>query len=468
MVKSLENKRFKCYNHNNKFIYGGSMFQFKNNLQLGVATASAQIEGGEVGSNWNTYSDAGKISDGSNIKRANDHWNRYKEDAELLSSLGIRNYRMSVEWARIEPKQGEFDYGAIQHYRKEIQYLHSLGISVLVTLYHFSHPQWFEDMGAFASAKNIDVFLRFVHFTVEQLGDLVSEWCTLNEPNVYAVNSFMLGEWLNEEKNLRKTIKVMNIFIACHLESYRLIHDIAHEKGFAEPAVSLAMHYRHFDPLNNSLIDKIGANKLNFLFQEGMFRACATGRFTFPFKNIRHFEKGQYIDFIALNYYTRGLVDKFSDTVKQDAYKNDLGWEIYPEGIVKSMQNMYSIIKLPIRITENGTCDNNDSFRPLYIYEHLKAITESDLPVTHYYHWCFVDNFEWKEGELPRFGLVHCNYDTQERTLKRSAYMYKEMIAENGVSDEIYKKYIEGCSYHKGENNILRGILSDEELVNKR
>lgn len=444
------------------------MLQFKNNLQLGVATASAQIEGGNVGSNWNTYSDNGKISDGSNINRANDHWNRYKEDIDLLVELGIKNYRMSIEWSRVEPNKNEFSYEAIEHYRDEILLMQSKGINVLVTLYHFSHPQWFEDMGGFANSKNIDTFLQYVEFTVEQLGDIVSEWCTLNEPNVYAVNTYLLGEWLNEERKLKKAIHVMNVFIACHLESYTLIHNIANKKGFKKPFVSLAMHYRYFSPKTNSIIDKLGARLLHFLFQEGLFRACAKGEFRLPFLNIRHIEKGQYIDFIGLNYYTRGLVDRFKDTVKQDTYKNDLGWEIYPEGLIKSLENMYSIIQLPIRITENGTCDNEDSFRPLYIYEHLTAITNSNLPITHYYHWCFVDNFEWKEGETPRFGLVHCDYETQKRTLKNSALMYKEMIAQNGVSEDIYYKFIKNCTYHKGERNILRGILSDKQLQNKR
>ena len=122
----------------------------KTALKFGVATASAQSEGGAVGSNWNHYSDAGKIRDHSNIRRATDHWNRYEEDIELLDELGIRTYRMSVEWARIEPQEGQWNPEAIAHYRREIQLMRDRGIEVLLTLYHFSHPQWFEDRGAFA------------------------------------------------------------------------------------------------------------------------------------------------------------------------------------------------------------------------------------------------------------------------------------------------------------------------------
>ncbi len=142
-------------------------------MKLGVATASAQIEGGEVNSNWNTYSDAGKIVDGSNVKRANDHWRRYTEDIALLEELHIKHYRMSLEWARIEPKRGVFDQTAIEHYRDEISMMRDRGIEVLVTLHHFSHPQWFEDLGAFEKKENVPIFLNYVEYVVRLLGSLM-------------------------------------------------------------------------------------------------------------------------------------------------------------------------------------------------------------------------------------------------------------------------------------------------------
>lgn len=172
-----------------------------NGLKLGVATASAQIEGGNVGSNWNYYSDLGKITDGSNVNRACDHWNRYVEDIALLKSLNIKYYRMSIEWARIEIRPGVFDEDAINHYRDEMIRMKNEGIEILLTLYHFSHPQWFELMGSFEKKENIPIFLRFVSKVVNAFGDLVSEFCTLNEPNVYAVNGFFFGEWLQEKNH---------------------------------------------------------------------------------------------------------------------------------------------------------------------------------------------------------------------------------------------------------------------------
>ncbi|MFZ2539935.1 MAG: family 1 glycosylhydrolase, partial [Oscillospiraceae bacterium] len=159
-------------------------------------------------------------------------------------------------------------------------------------------------------------------------------------------------------------------------------------------------------------------------------------------------ERGEYCDFIAVNYYTRSTVSGFGDGVREGAPKNDLGWEIYPEGIVRCTQKLYSLIKRPIYITENGTCDNTDVFRCRYIYEHLSVLCKSELPVERYYHWCFCDNFEWIEGESARFGLVHVDYETQKRTTKNAGDFYSEVIRAGGMTEEIYEKYVKNQEYH--------------------
>lgn len=420
-------------------------------LKFGVATASAQIEGGAVGSNWNHYSDAGKIRDHSNIRRATDHWNRYEEDIELLDELGIRYYRMSVEWARIEPQEGQWNPEAIAHYRREIQLMRDRGIEVLLTLYHFSHPQWFEDRGAFTRKENIPIFLRFVEYTVEALGDLIPAYCTLNEPNVYAVNCFLFVEWLNEEKKLFKTLRVMSIFASIHLLSYTKIHEIYRRHQWGEVKVSLALHLRCFTPEKDNFIDRAGAKLYDRLFQSDFFRAITSGHFPFPLRNFSGLKSGCYLDAIAINYYSRGMVHAFRHYDQKGVPHNDLGWEIYPEGLIQSAESLYNICPLPIMITENGCCDQDDRFRPRFIYEHVRLLEESSLPITHYYHWCFVDNFEWKEGERPRFGLVACDYETQKRSLKKSALMYRELIRQGGTSQDIYETYVRGIEYPMNE-----------------
>jgi beta-glucosidase len=131
-------------------------------------------------------------------------------------------------------------------------------------------------------------------------------------------------------------------------------------------------------------------------------------------------------------------------------FVDDLGWEIYPDGIAEACRKLHDITPLPIYITENGTCDNTDTFRSRYIYEHLKVLCGSGLPVQRYYHWCFCDNFEWLEGESARFGLVHIDYATQKRTVKESGRFYSEMIAQRGVSEALYDRYCRQ-DYHTAE-----------------
>lgn len=129
---------------------------------------------------------------------------------------------------------------------------------------------------------------------------------------------------------------------------------------------------------------------------------------------------------------------------------NDLGWEIYPAGIVECCRKLHALLpQLPIYITENGTADNHDSFRRRYLYEHLKALTESGLPVTRYYHWCFVDNFEWLEGFTARFGLIHFDPATHRRTVKKSGEFYARMIAEHGITEQMAREAA-GEEYHYG------------------
>jgi beta-glucosidase len=157
---------------------------------------------------------------------------------------------------------------------------------------------------------------------------------------------------------------------------------------------------------------------------------------------------GEYSDFIGVNYYSRSTVSGLADGVRDGCPKNDLGWEIYPEGLVRCAEKLLKVLDRPIWVTENGTCDKSDAFRARYICEHLKAAVDSGLPFERYYHWCFCDNFEWLEGQSARFGIVRVDYDTQERNIKNSGRFYSEISAAGGVTEEIYRKYVAGEDYH--------------------
>ncbi len=423
-------------------------FKFKDQFSLGVASAATQIEGGEGEHNWNDWYRQGMIKDQSNPANATNHYELWKQDADLMAEMKIKHYRLGIEWARICPKEGEVDKTAIEHYREELMYLKEKGISVLLTIHHFTNPMWFERKEGFTKKENLQYFLDFVALVIEAFGDIVSEYITINEPNVYATNSYYFGDWPPGEKSFGKAITVMSNMAVCHIKAYQLIHSMRMQLGYQDTKVSFANHVRVFDPENSrNLWHQICSGLLERFFQGAITEAMLTGRFRWPLKKEKEISRGEYLDFIAINYYTRTTVSGFGDGTKQDAPKNDLGWEIYPKGLIRCSEKIYRILERPIYITENGTCDNQDAFRCRYIYDHLKVITESKLPITRYYHWCFCDNFEWIEGESARFGLVHVNYETQERTVKKSGEFYTRMIEQQGITEELYKHYVEPQCY---------------------
>ena len=414
-------------------------------LLIGTATAALQIEGGDRNNNWYDWSQLpGRIKDGTTSLRATDHWERWREDTEMMATLGLQVYRMSVEWSRIEPRPGEFDTAAIEHYREEIGLLRERGITPLVTLHHFTNPSWFQGLGEWTIPESVDIWLRFVRRVVTDLGDLVTEWVTLNEPNVYAVMTRLFHEFPPGHKSLPETVKVMRHMAIAHCRAYDLIHELQ-----PHTTVGLAHHLRSFDPLR--AWDGPAAKVNSYLFQDALTDAVLGGRFARVLggqpKQIR---PGKYYDFLGINYYTRSAVAGVSDRVFPNKPINDLGWEIYPEGLIRIAQDLHDRYPGPIWITENGTADNEEKFRSRYLADHLRVIAESSLPIERYYHWCFVDNFEWAEGEEPRFGIVHNDFDTQVRTIKPSGHFLAQVIKERGATAAALAKYVEPESYRIG------------------
>ncbi|MDR0488046.1 MAG: glycoside hydrolase family 1 protein [Propionibacteriaceae bacterium] len=407
-------------------------------LELGVATAATQIEGGNVDTNWHRWAASpGKVKDGSTPARAVDHWNRVDEDIALLKEMGIRHYRMGVEWARVEPEEGAFDSEAIKHYRDEVKALRKAGITPLVTLHHFNNPGWLEDRGAWTRPDTVAVFLRYVSRMVHALKDHVDEWITINEPNVYPTQAYVFGDWPPGHTSIPEAMTVMSLLAHAHIRAYRLIHAIQ-----PEAKVGVAQHLRPFDPANPyNPADIAGAKSMEYLFQGAIYQAMAYGRFKLPLKGASTVTLGKYYDFIGVNYYTRSWVSGVSQGTKPGSVINDLGWEIYPRGLTRMLAMVAKTYPGPVYITENGTPDAADSFRARFLYDHIKAAV--DAGVQRYYHWCFTDNWEWIEGEVPRFGLVEVDYGTQKRTIRESGRMYADMIAHGGLTEEAYTRWVE-------------------------
>lgn len=424
-------------------------------LILGVATASLQIEGGNRNNSWYEWATSGKvIRDWSTPLRATDHWNRWREDTELLFDMGLTAYRMSVEWARIEPEPGVFDDEVIARYRQEINALLDRGIRPLVTLHHFSNPTWFQADGEFTRPQSVAAFLRFVRYVVRHLGDIVQDWVTFNEPNVYALEAHMFGEAPPADASWRAVRAAMRHMAEAHCLAYGIIHDLAEKSGWPRPNVGFAHHMRIFAPLNPHNVAHRRLTGVNEkLFQVDIAEAMLSGRFPRSLGQPKTVEPGRYYDYLGLNYYSRTAVSKMDDGTFPDVPVNDLGWEVFPQGLAECATWLHERFPGPIWVTENGTCDNGvdgaanagtypgddavERFRERFIVEHLRVVAESDLPFERFYHWCFVDNWEWRHGEKPRFGLVHLDYETQERTVKPSGRLYARIAQERRVADEV-------------------------------
>lgn len=424
-------------------------FKLKDGFLMGTASASAQIEGGEVGNCWNDFYHRGLIHDNTNPAVADDHYARYKEDTMLMSEMGLQIARIGVEWARLVPEEGKINQEAIDHYRDEIKGLLNLGIKPLLTIHHFSNPMWFENKGAFLKRENLHYYMELTELCVKSFGDLVSDYITINEPNVYASNGYAFGLFPPAHTSYPETFKVLENMAHCHIEAYKMIHAMRREMGYTDTKVGFANHLRVFDPKDPASRTQRAATKLaEWMFQGAITYAMARGEFKLPLVDHWKTKRGEYADFTGINYYTRSTIEGMADGVKENSPRNDLDWEIYPEGIVRVATWASRILYRPIYITENGTADTNDAFRSKYLYEHLKALSESVLPFERYYHWCFIDNWEWLEGQSARFGIVHNDYDTQIRTIKNSGKFFTEIIENKGVTDEMYEKFVAPQEYN--------------------
>ena len=419
-------------------------FSLPDQLTLGCATASAQIEGGDKNHSWYAWSIIeGHIKDESTTLRACRHWDKTSRDLLLMKSLGISEYRFSIEWSRIEPRKGVFDPDALRHYRDEIEQMRELGIRPLVTLHHFSNPLWFEEMGAFLCDNAPEIFLRYATFVVSSLQDLVDEYVTINEPNVYAVNGYVFGMWPPGRRKVSEYFHAISNLAASHILTYQMIHDRYSDRAVR---VGFANHLRIFTGKGIYPANHLAAKVMEYCFQDIVTDVMAFGRRLPPLPRNKAIRRGRYFDFIGINYYSRSAISRFADGVLPGRPTNDLGWEIYPEGLGILLRRQYKRYRAPVYITENGTCDAKDHFRPLFICDHLKQIAESNVPVEKYYHWTLTDNFEWAEGESAPFGLFAYDFDKDEVSERKSARLYRDIITNHGLTEDMIDRYLTNSS----------------------
>ena len=424
--------------------------RFPEGFLWGSATAAHQVEGSNTNNDWWAAEQAGRVPVKSGL--ACDQYTRFRDDFALFSELGHTSHRFSIEWSRIEPSPGQFDRAAIEHYREVIAACRERGMEPLVTLHHFANPIWFAERGGWTRPGAIRVFERFARRMAHEYRDLVRYWITINEPGVYASQGWVLGVWPPNSTNMALGLRVMRNMALAHGRAYHAIH-----AEQPDARVGVAHHWRIFDPHDpNRRADRWIAAVRNRLMNLVFPIAIRSGRLLPPLGNGRVVsELVNTEDWVGLNYYTREL-DRFDGRHARmgfgremfaDVERNQLRWEIYPEGLYRAL----TMIAPPesgkdVVVTENGVPEpgTDDNVRPGYLVKHLAAChraIEAGVRLRGYQYWTSLDNFEWAEGFEPRFGLVHVDFETQARTPKPSAYLYRDVIRANGLSAELLAKY---------------------------
>jgi beta-glucosidase len=417
-------------------------FKFPKNFLWGTSTSSYQIEGNIRNNNWwffeNNVSKK-KIKTMHQYPQSCLHWEKYKEDIQIMKEIGLNSYRFSLEWSRIQPEENIYDESAIQHYSDIIDELIKNDIKPMVTLHHFTNPIWFEKKGAFLNVEASEIFLKYVEKVVITFKDRIELWCTFNEPSIYALNGYFTGLYPPGLKDAKKAAKVYGNILKTHNQTYNLIKSIS-------PAsqVGLVINYIIFEaPHSLNLFDVIADWFLNESINDSQLKYLQTGEFRFFFPLIVNekmtTDHKESFDFIGLNYYTRSYL-KFRLNKKKmfevliSESKNghsDLNWEIYPEGLYRALNRIKKYTDKPVYITENGIADTLDTKRSEFISDHIKVLIKAlsdGYDIRGYYYWSLLDNYEWGFGFDAKFGLVEVDLDTQERKIKKSAKTYSEFI----------------------------------------
>ena len=339
-----------------------------------------------------------------------DHWNRYEEDFDILQELNLNTYRFSIEWSKVEPAEGAFDKEAIDHYKKVIASLRRRGIEPFVTLWHFWLPVWVAESGGALSPEFPDRFARYADRMAKEFGDSVTFYVTINEPDIYSSLSYLLGFWPPERKSVLLHFRALHHLKQAHKKAYSAIKAAA-----PKAQVGITKQFMHFVALRRTPWNLLGCRFADWWGNTSIVDAL----------------KG-YQDFIGFNYYQKKVIGK--DTRDPDEIEHtDIGWEYDPESIYDALIALKRY-EIPIYITENGLADAYDRLRGQFITETLasiyKAISDG-TDVRGYIHWSLLDNFELDKGFWPRFGLVHVDFATQKRTIRKSARLYAKIAGSN-------------------------------------
>lgn len=340
---------------------------------------------------------------------AADHFARYREDFDLLDAMNMNAFRFSIEWSRVEPQEGAWDVAAVEHYKAYVAELKRRGIEPIVTLFHFTLPEWFAAKGGFEKRANVQYFVRYAERIVRELGLAARHIITINEPKVYADESYLHGHWPPEMTSKWQYVKVMQNLANAHKQAARAIHGINRRYK-----VAIAYNAAYFYPGDDAWLSRISAQLMQWAHDDYFLRKVA-----------------RHCDFLGVNYYFSKRVYGYRVHNPEEKV-SDMGWDLSPENIQFALERLHEKYRLPMMITENGLADASDEQRQWFITQTLSGMNkamEHDVKLLGYLHWSLLDNFEWDKGTWPRFGLAAVDYATQQRTLRPSAIWFGKVIA---------------------------------------
>lgn len=434
---------------------------FPDHFLLGTSTSSYQIEGNYEGTGagssiWSTFcKQPGAVKNGDHGEIACDHYNRWQQDIALMKELGIRSYRFSLSWPRIIPDgRGKVNAEGLGFYDKLTDGLLEAGIKPFPTLYHWDLPQALQDRGGWAWRGIVDAFAEYTEVVVNQLGDRISDWLTLNEPWVFMHLGHIDGVHAPGIKDMDVAAKVYKNILLTHGKAMQTIKSINPDLRAGH-----CCNFTEYHPKTEAEADRNAARRYfeyqNMLFtepwQKGSIPEIVKQLFS---ENPDSWSREETdlittpSDLMGFNYYTRYLVSHDEGEFLQakcdppPGHVTDMNWAVYPQGLSDMLQWAYERYQLPMYVTENGCAYDYpvesgrvaDQHRIHYIDTHLDACQsalENGVDLRGYHYWSFLDNFEWALGYEKRFGMVHVDFDTQKRIIKDSGYHYRDVIAQH-------------------------------------
>lgn len=440
---------------------------FPDNFLWGAASAAYQVEGswnedGKEPSIWDALS-PGHVKHNESGEVACDHYHRYKEDVALMKEIGLKAYRFSVSWPRVISANGKVNPEGLAFYRSLVSELCAAGIEPICTLYHWDLPMWVHEKGGWLYPGISDLFEEYAHAVVDALSDKVQYWITVNEPACFTALGYIVGmnapfqSCLQDREQMMKTIPelVKNVLLA-HGKTVRVIR----ERARRSPKIGLALAADIYTPTDR--MDEKTAREKTFSLEKLVFSAplwmdpILKGTLPELLRSAISEEElaviCQPLDFFGYNCYNSSSYSENRGEQNLDRYPGmpvtATDWPITPDVLYWAAKFFYEEYRLPILITENGMANNDfvmldgkvhDPQRIDYMKSYLcglKRAASEGIPVIGYTYWSFMDNMEWAEGYDKRFGLVYNDYRTQKRTLKDSAFFYKQVIDTNGACIE--------------------------------